>query len=277
MSEDPGILDLPVPEGEGLYRRMKIAVGLDDPDVRTNVIFRLRRALYGPFRMERVFRLAARAADVADLGSGSGWVALEVARRNPRARVTAVERDAGLQAWARTYAEGIGGLGALRHPVADLEALDLGERTLDAALALFSLGCLRDPEALLGRVHAALRPGGLLVYMEGMEPPPVNLRRLARLTRQPEERIRLAYLCDGVRRHRPPEAPPEADVHAAIRRRFEVFHHSRTRAFLDLYTARYRVRDALWRLPLLKVADEAAMATGLLEGSVRFVLARKPR
>lgn len=276
MSDDPGILDLPVPQGEGLYRRVKIAVGLDDPDVRTNVVFRLRQLVYGPWRMERVFRLAARATDVADLGSGSGWVALEVARRNPRARVVAVDRDPALQEWARTYAAGVRTRGALRHEVADLATWDPGPGSLDAALALFALGCLAEPLAVLERIHAALRPGGLLIYMDGTEPPILNLRRLARLTRQAPEGIRAAFLADGVRRHRPPGAPPETEVVHRLRDRFEVFHESRTRAFLDLHTGRYRVREALWRLPLLKAADEAAMAAGLLEGSVRFVLARKP-
>lgn len=274
MTEERGLLELPVPEGEGLYRQWKRSVGLDDPDLRRNVLFVVRWLVEGPLRMERVFRLGARAADLADLGSGSGWVSLEIARRNPRIRIRAVDRQAGLQDWARSHYDRLRGLGVIRHEVADLETLDLGHRSLDAALALFSLGCLRDPLGLLERVHAALRPGGLFVYADGVEPPPRNLDRLAAVFGR--ERLLAAYRCDAVRRNRPPEAPPEDEVHARLRERFEVLHESRTRAFVDLYTGRYRAREALWRLPLLKAADEAAMAAGLLEGAVRFVIARKP-
>lgn len=275
MTPDPGFLDLPVPEGEGWYRRAKGAVGLDDPDLRTNAIFALRRAVYGRAWMERVFRLAAGARDVADLGSGSGWVSLEVARRNPAGRIVAVDRDAGLQGWARAYSAGVPGIGAIRHEVADLESLELEPRTLDVALALFSLGCLREPGRVLERVHAALRPGGWLVYMEGTEPPERNLGVLARITRRPPEQVLRDYLQDGVRRARPPGAPPEAEVRRAVGERFQVLHESRNRAFLDLHTGRLRIREALWRLPLLKLVDEAAMAVGLLQGAVRLVLARR--
>lgn len=273
MAEERGLLELPVPEGEGLYRQWKRSVGLDDPDLRRNVLFLVRWLVEGPLRMERVFRLGAQARELADLGSGSGWVSLEIARRNPRVRIRAVDRQAGLQEWARSHYARLRGLGAIEHEVADLETLDLGIQSLDVALALFSLGCLRDPLGLLDRVHAALRPGGLLVYADGMEPPPRDLDRLAPVFGR--ERLLAAYGCDAVRRNRPPGAPPEADVHARLRERFEVLHQSRTRAFVDLYTGTLRARESLWRLPLLKVADEAAMAVGLLEGAVRFVIARK--
>ena len=279
MTDDPGILDLPVPEGEGLYRQVKIAVGLDDPDLRTNPIFRLKRLVYGRRWMESVLRAASGARDVADLGSGSGWVALELAYRNPQSRILAVDRDAGLQEWARVHAEQRGRkvrLGQLTHQVADLRTLELPEGSLDAAFALFSLSSLPEPVQLLRRIRTWLSPGGLLVYMDATDIPERNVRRLARLTRRSRESLREAYASDGVRRHRPQGAPPEAEVFEALREGFEVLVHQRSRAFLDFFTGRYRVREALWRLPLLAAADGLAVRLGLLEGAVRHVLARRP-
>lgn len=288
-----GIMDpLVPPDGKGLYKQMKRRVGLDDPDLRRNALYWVRTTVYGWGLVGRTLRLASRAREVADLGCGSGWLALELARRNAEARIRAIDHDARLLEWARAYylsRRDRGPLGEVRHECADLESLEFPPQSLDAAVSFFCLGCLHDPVDLLRRVHGALRPGGLLVYYEATAPPELNVGRLGWLwerrcrwrgeARDPwgaRREVLAAYLEDAVRRHRPAGAPAEQETFDWLRGRFDVMEEVRTRAFVDIFAGRLLLRESLWRLPLLKLADEVVLAAGLLQGACRFALARKP-
>lgn len=291
-ASDPGIMDLEVPRGEGLYRRLKQAVGLDDPDMRRNPLFRVRNAVYGPGKLRRALALAAEGRRVADLGCGCGWFALEVAHRNRNSKVLAVDRDAGVLEWAHNYyleRRMRRPLGEVAHVVLDVAELDLKPASQDVVVAFFLLGCLEDPHLLLSRLREALRPGGVLLYYDATTPPVGNVRRLAGWSHRRAlwrgelsdswrelRRVEAAYRQDAVRRWRPAGAPPEEEVFAHLERDFDLVEHRRSRAFVDLVAGSMPLRRAFFELPALKLLDEAAMLTGLLEGASRFVVARRP-
>jgi len=88
-----------------------------------------------------------------------------------------------------------------------------------------------------------------------------------------QRRIENLYLEDAARRCRHPEAPPEEDVFHFLEENFEVYHHQRVRAFLDLVVDQHASR----RLSLLfyKLLDDLAIATHTLHGCCRYVLARQ--
>jgi SAM-dependent methyltransferase len=97
-----------------------------------------------------------------DLGSGSGDIAAELARRvGPYGTVTGVDMDGTKLELARAMAAAEG-LANLRFVEADLEHWS-APATHDVVYNGLVLQHLRDPVDLLRRMWAAVRPGGVLV------------------------------------------------------------------------------------------------------------------
>ncbi|HEY3357559.1 MAG TPA: class I SAM-dependent methyltransferase, partial [Polyangia bacterium] len=106
---------------------------------------------------------ARPAARLCDLGCGLAMLAVLLKERGARAAVTALDWDAGKLAIARAAAAGLDGL--------ELRAHDLTTDPLPAcdAAALVDVLHYHPPaaqDALLGRVAAALAPGGRLVIRD---------------------------------------------------------------------------------------------------------------
>ncbi|MBI3926977.1 MAG: class I SAM-dependent methyltransferase [Armatimonadetes bacterium] len=285
----PSFLE-PVPGRPGLLSRF----GWGQPDARRNPSFWIRWLVYGPTVLRRTLEAAAQAREVADLGCGSGWLALEIARRIPQSTVWAVDRDPVRLHWGRDWYRSLQHpdrpqLGTVQYQCVPVEQFALEARSLDMVILFFSLSAFADPSDTLVRVCQALRPGGFLAYYEPTAPPQLNLDRLARV------RYRLArwrgqmadlwnqrrslearYLADAVRRFRSPEAPPEEHLFHRIEEQLEVLCHLRTRSFIDLQLDDISSRRAPLSVPLLKGLDELLVTSGTLEGACRFVLARKP-
>jgi SAM-dependent methyltransferase len=103
---------------------------------------------------------------VLDLGCGGGDVTRELARRvGPAGSALGVDQDGvALQiAWKEARAAG---LDNIRYVEGDLLAEAspwAAERPFDLAYARFVLSHLADPDGVLSRIHAAIRPGGRLV------------------------------------------------------------------------------------------------------------------
>lgn len=276
------------PEGKGFMHSLKSFLGLTRPDLH-NPVGLMRAALYGPGLVNTALDFASRAPDVADLGCGSGWFSLEVARRNPQARIRAIDKDAEALAWARTYYERHRHLkGAIEHVEADLAEIEFDPQSLDVVVAFFVLGALEQPLELLAKVKSALRPGGVLIYYDGTDAPSRNLEKLSRLMHRRSrfrgkmsdtwtERRKLEdmYLHDLARGNRPAGAPSESEVSSAIARDFDVLLQSRQRAFIDLKVKGLSPGDAFYELPWWKMLDDLLVRVGYLEGATRFLLARK--
>jgi demethylmenaquinone methyltransferase/2-methoxy-6-polyprenyl-1,4-benzoquinol methylase len=118
-------------------------------------------------------------ARVLDACGGTGLVALELARRG--ARVTLADVSEGMLAVARSRVD------ARRLPIqvvaadltADAAAAALPGAPYDAVTLAFGLRYVDDPAGLLRGLAAALRPGGVLVALEAVTPPPAPASRLA--------------------------------------------------------------------------------------------------
>ncbi|MEW6279737.1 MAG: class I SAM-dependent methyltransferase [Candidatus Eremiobacterota bacterium] len=280
LSESP-------PEGSGFAHSVKMALGFGRPDLR-NPVYWLRASLYGPRLVGLALDLAARAPDVADLGCGSGWFSLEVARRNRSARVLALDKDAEALAWARSYYESRRSPGRVQHVEADLATHAFEPDSLDVAVAFFVLGAMEQPLEALGRIHRALRPGGLLVYYDGTEPPGKNLERLSRWRHRYDRwrgrmsdpwtqhrKLEAAYRRDTARCHRPETAPDENEVYGWLLHHLHILHQSRQRAFTDLALAGHAISTYATELPVARMLDDVSVALGWLDGATRFVVGRK--
>ncbi len=267
---------------------LKSLLGLNRPDLH-NPVGLMRAALYGPNLVNTALDFASRAPDVADLGCGTGWLSLEVARRNPQARILAIDKDAEALAWARAYySRHQRRKGAIEHVEADLAEVEFDSQSLDVVVAFFVLHALEKPLELLARVREALRPGGILVYYDGTEAPGKNLEKLSKLMNRRSrfrgkmsdawaERRKLEemYINDLARAGRPLSAPSETAISSWIAQNFDVLQQSRQRAFIDLKVKGLSPGDAFYELPFWKLLDDVLVRSGYLEGATRFMVARK--
>ncbi len=109
---------------------------------------------------ERLADLALRglAVEVVDLGAGQGRTLVEVARRAPESRLTAIDLDP----------DALAALGArlpqarlLRHDLA--KPLPLSDGSVDVVVSHNTLECLLNPGALLMEIARVLHPDGRAV------------------------------------------------------------------------------------------------------------------
>ncbi|WP_421873863.1 class I SAM-dependent methyltransferase [Pararhizobium sp.] len=95
---------------------------------------------------------------VADLGCGFGWFC-RFAWDEGAASVVGFDVSDNMLARARATSNP-----AIAYEKADLEVLELPQASLDLVYSSLAFHYLKDLQALLRRVHAALAPGGQLVF-----------------------------------------------------------------------------------------------------------------
>lgn len=100
-----------------------------------------------------------RGLDVLDLGCGYGWFCRHAAGQGA-ARVLGLDSSRLMLARARE----INAHPAIAYEQADLEAVELAPASFDVAWSSLAFHYVEHLEALLARVHGALRPGGVLVF-----------------------------------------------------------------------------------------------------------------
>ena len=103
----------------------------------------------------RLLELVGTNKRVLDVGCSSGYLARPLAERG--CTVVGIERDPNVARLARAVCEDV--------LIGDVETMELplAHSTFDAILCGDLIEHLRDPEALLVRMHALLRDGGRLV------------------------------------------------------------------------------------------------------------------
>jgi ubiquinone/menaquinone biosynthesis C-methylase UbiE len=162
-------------------------------------------------------------AQVLDVGTGSGVVALVAGRRlDGSGSITGVDLSDGLLAEASRNVAAAGLSTPILLKRADAEALPFPDQSFDAVLCLFALLHFPNPGIALSEMHRVLKPGGKLVIGMGSAPPwsaiqgwTHRLGRLPDLIRLRTGRLLLApaHLNSLVERHlRKPSDPEETHL-----------------------------------------------------------------
>lgn len=108
-------------------------------------------------------------SNVIDAGAGPGWASLDLAELvGPTGRVQALERSARFVDVLNRSA-GARGLGNIDAATVDLVTDPLPVTGADAFWIRWVLAFVSDPSAVLAKLHAALRPGGVAVIHEYMD------------------------------------------------------------------------------------------------------------
>lgn len=123
--------------------------------------------LYGPGRSWEAFGKALLkmlpAIDVADLGSGEGLLSELLAHRCRH--VYAIDNSEKIVRYGLEKARGKG-IGNLTFLLGDIEAVPLGDRSVDVVLMSQSLHHARDPEKAISESWRILRGGGRLLILD---------------------------------------------------------------------------------------------------------------
>ena len=103
-------------------------------------------------------------AKVADLGAGTGYFAMRLARAVPQGRVYAqdLEPDMVRYLGERAVKEGLANITAVQGAADDPKLPEL----VDLAIMVDSYHHIADPTAFFGKLRAHLRPGGTLVIVD---------------------------------------------------------------------------------------------------------------
>jgi ubiquinone/menaquinone biosynthesis C-methylase UbiE len=105
---------------------------------------------------------------VLDIGTGTGIMALHAADQvGESGRVTGIDLSEGMLAHARAKADLAKLSARVEFRRMDAEHLEVEEDSFDTAVSLFALRHFPSPDAALGQMHRALRPGGRLVVAVG--------------------------------------------------------------------------------------------------------------
>lgn len=107
---------------------------------------------------------------ILDVGTGTGIVALNAARKAAKGQVIGVDLSEGMLATARQNAAQTNAGRNVEFRRMDAEALEFGDRSFDVVLSLFALLHFPDPSAAVKQMFRVLRPGGRLVLAVGSRP-----------------------------------------------------------------------------------------------------------
>jgi demethylmenaquinone methyltransferase/2-methoxy-6-polyprenyl-1,4-benzoquinol methylase len=120
----------------------------------------------------RAVRMAARerVSDVLDVATGTGDLAIALARKIPGARVVGVDISEGMLALGREKIDRRALSDRIVLQMGDAEALQFAEGTFDCVTVAFGVRNFGDIPAGLGEMRRVLKPGGRCLVLEFSEP-----------------------------------------------------------------------------------------------------------
>jgi len=136
-------------------------------DYRKNPSYWLLGIIWGRGAIKRIINEASKGQRVLELGCGSGWLSLEIARANPKMVVDSMDINSDMLHRAREYylkctkEETLGRVNYLHQ---DLEKVLLPDNEYDCVVTIATLTLIANLSQLITEVHKALKPGGILIF-----------------------------------------------------------------------------------------------------------------
>ena len=129
------------------------------------------------FNFDRLWRrrlvgmvAAEKPSMVVDVATGTGDVALAIARRMPEAKVVGIDLSEGMLAVARHKSQGYAVTERIDWQVGDGEALPTADGVADVVTVVFGIRNFQNAEAGISEAYRTLRPGGCYMVMEFTNP-----------------------------------------------------------------------------------------------------------
>ena len=136
---------------------------------------RLAERLSAPIAMRMIELAQLKPSNcILDVGTGTGLVALRVARVLTGGRVIGIDHSPGMieQACAKARRSGLGEVVTFR--LSDAEQLEFPDQSFDVVFSLYALFHFPEPLRALGEMYRVLRPGGHVVIGVGSGPTPFS-------------------------------------------------------------------------------------------------------
>jgi ubiquinone/menaquinone biosynthesis C-methylase UbiE len=115
-------------------------------------------------------RLPLPADRVLEVGAGTGFYGVEIARSNPAGHLELLDLQPEMLARARRKVEAAG-LRNVGFTEAEAGRLPFGDAAFDVVYLVTVLGEIGDPDAFMAEAHRVLRPGGTLSVSEHVPDP----------------------------------------------------------------------------------------------------------
>lgn len=131
----------------------------------------------------RAVKLAtgAHPREILDVATGTGDLAIALARRMPEARVTGVDLSEGMLEIGRKKVEAEGLSGRVTLTTGDCLSLPFDDNTYDCVTVAYGVRNFQDLKAGYKEILRVLRPGGLMVVTELSTPTAPVVRTLYKL------------------------------------------------------------------------------------------------
>jgi len=117
------------------------------------------------------FHGPCQGGEILDVGTGTALIPIEIARRDSRARIVAVDLASRMIARARHHVETAGLSSRIRCEVQDAKAFDQTQwRHYEAVISNSIVHHLADPRAVLAAMAGMVAPGGTLFVRDLVRP-----------------------------------------------------------------------------------------------------------
>ncbi len=121
--------------------------------------------------LDRIAPLVDRLTDaqLADVGTGTGILAVTALQRWPTLHATGIDPSSGMRALAHHHADAAGVADRLSLLAGDAQSIPLPDAAVDVAVSSFVLQLVPDRAAALREIRRILRPGGWLAVVTWLD------------------------------------------------------------------------------------------------------------
>jgi ubiquinone/menaquinone biosynthesis C-methylase UbiE len=119
--------------------------------------------------------------DILDIGTGPGWLLMELYRKSPALRLTGLDASPSMVAKARKHVESAGLSDVIEIKEGNVSHMPFADDSFDSVVSTGSIHHWKDPTAGLNDIYRVLKSGGYaLIYDLASDTPPSIIKQTAR-------------------------------------------------------------------------------------------------